>query len=151
VPHALPHRERLVHTGRPGVPDPVGPFAHAVRWRDTLWVTGQMPTDPTTGAVVPGDVADQTRQVLRNLEAVLHASGARLADTLMVRAYLLDFDDYARFNAEYETWFPDGLPARTCVGVTGLAVGALVEIDLVVALPDGDDAPHHRPTQGATR
>ncbi|QGQ18538.1 RidA family protein [Cellulomonas sp. JZ18] len=130
-----PAREALVLTGRPGVPAPVGPFAHAVRWHDTLWVTGQMPTDPRTGLVVGEDVVDQTRQVMRNLEAVLTAAGARLADTLMVRAYLTDFDDYAAFNAEYATWFPHGLPARTCVGTTGLAVGALVEIDLVVGLP----------------
>ncbi|MFC8191989.1 RidA family protein [Cellulomonas sp. NPDC057328] len=138
-----PAREALVHTGRPGVPTPVGPFAHAVRWHDTLWVTGQMPTDPTTGAVVGDDVVTQTRQVLRNLSAVLAASGAHLADTLMVRAYLTDFADYAAFNAEYATWFPAGLPARTCVGTTGLAVGALVEIDLVVGLPDA------APTGGA--
>lgn len=131
-----PAREALLLTGRPGVPTPVGPFAHAVRWRDTLWVTGQMPTDPTSGDVVGDDVVTQTRQVMRNLEAVLAAAGGRLADTLMVRAYLTDFDDYAAFNAEYATWFPRGLPARTCVGVTGLAVGALVEIDLVVGLPD---------------
>ena len=129
-----PAREAYVHTGSPGVPAQVGPFAHAVRWHDTLWVTGQMPTHPVTGEVVGEDVVAQTRQVMRNLEAVLDASGAHLEDTLMVRAYLTDFTDYARFNAEYETWFPRGLPARTCVGVTGLAVGALVEIDLVVGL-----------------
>lgn len=131
---ALPEREALVLTGHPGVPTQVGPFAHAVRWGDTLWVTGQMPTDPRTGDVVGDDVVTQTRQVMRNLEAVLHAAGARLADTLMVRAYLTDFDEYAAFNAEYATWFPAGLPARTCVGVTGLAVGARVEVDLVVGL-----------------
>lgn len=141
---ADPLRDALVLTGRPGVPDPVGPFAHAVRWGDTLWVTGQMPTDPRTGDVVGDDVATQTHQVMRNLAAVLDAAGARLADTLMVRAYLAPFSGYAAFNAAYASWFPDGLPARTCVGVTGLAVGALVEVDLVVGLrwpgatdPDG--------------
>jgi reactive intermediate/imine deaminase len=132
-----PARELLVHAGAPGVPDRVGPFAHAVRWGDTLYVTGQMPTDPRSGELVAGGVVEQTRQVMRNLEAVLRASGARLADTLMVRAYLTDFADYAAFNAEYVTWFPEGLPARTCVGVTGLAVGAAVEIDLVVGLTEG--------------
>ena len=135
---APPEREPLVLTGHPGVPTQVGPFAHAVRWGDTLWVTGQMPTDPRTGDVVGDDVVTQTRQVMRNLEAVLHAAGARLADTLMVRAYLTDFDEYAAFNAEYATWFPAGLPARTCVGVTG----ARVEVDLVVGL-----RPHRSTTE----
>lgn len=137
TPTPLPGRERVVLTGRPGVPTQVGPFAHAVRWHDTLHVTGQMPTDPATGDVVGDDVVTQTRQVMTNLQAVVEGAGGRLADTLMVRAYLTDFDDYAAFNAEYETWFVDELPARTCVGVTGLAVGALVEIDLVVGLPEG--------------
>ena len=120
----------------PGVPAQVGPFAHAVRWGDLLFVTGQMPTDPVTGALVAGGVVDQTRQVLRNLDAVVTAAGGRLADTVMVRAYLTDFADFAAFNAEYERWFvdPAARPARTCVGVTGLAVGAAVEIDLVVGL-----------------
>jgi len=136
-PTPLPGRERLVLAGRPGIPSQVGPFAHAVRWHDTLYVTGQMPTDPATGDVVGTDVTAQTRQVMTNLQAVVHEAGGRLVDTVMVRAYLTDFADYAAFNAEYARWFVDNLPARTCVGVTGLAVGALVEIDLVVGLPEG--------------
>lgn len=132
-----PARERLVLTGHPGVPRPVGPFPQAVRWHDVLYVTGQMPTDPVTGLLVEGDVVVQTRQVMTNLDAVVRAARGRLADTLMARAYLMDFDDYPAFNAEYERWFDGELPARTCVGVTGLAVGAVVEVDLVVGLPEG--------------
>ncbi|MGI9018362.1 MAG: RidA family protein [Euzebya sp.] len=134
-------RERFVLNGRPGVPNPVGPFAHAVRWGDVLYVTGQMPTDPDTNAMIEGGIEAQTRQVMANLEAVVREAGGDLSDTLMARAYLLDFGDYAVFNTEYEGWFKRGLPARTCVGVTGLAVGALVEVDLIVGLhggtPDG--------------
>lgn len=130
-----PQRERFVLTGRPGVPEPVAPFAHAVRWNDVLHVTGQMPTDPATGAVVGGGIRPQTQQVMANLSAVVREAGGDLSNTLMVRAYLLDFADYAAFNAEYERWFEHDLPARTCIGVTGLAVGALVEIDLLVGLP----------------
>lgn len=127
-------REPLVLLGHPGVPTQVGPFAHAVRWGDVLHVTGQMPTDPISGEVVEGGIVLQTRQVMANLAAVVRAAGGDIADTLMARAYLIDFDDYAAFNDEYATWFPNGLPARTCIGVTGLAVGALVEVDLVVGL-----------------
>lgn len=130
-------RTHHVFPATAGVPPQVGPFSHAVRWGDTLYVTGQMPTDPATGQLVPGDVVTQTRQVMANLQAVVRAAGAELSDTLMVRAYLTDFGDYDAFNAEYRTWFADPLPARTCVGVTGLAVGALVEIDLVVGVPGG--------------
>jgi len=119
-----------------GVPPGVGPFSHATQWGDLLFVTGQMPTDPATGAIVPGDVVAQAEQVRRNLEAVLAQCGATLDDALMVRVYLTDFSDYAAFNAAYAAWFQGPLPARTCVGVTGLAVGALVEIDLIIGLAE---------------
>lgn len=117
-----------------GVPAQVGPFAHAVRWGDLLFVTGQMPTDPATGLLVDGGVVEQARQVLANLRAVVAGVGASLDDALMVRVYLTDFADFDAFNAEYVRWFSGPLPSRTCVGVTGLAVGAAVEIDLVVGL-----------------
>ena len=94
-----------------------------------------MPTDPATGALVAGDVIDQTRQVFRNLSAVVAQFGATLDDALMVRVYLTDFSDFERFNVEYRSWFGGPLPARTCVGSTGLAVGATVEIDLIVGIP----------------
>jgi 2-iminobutanoate/2-iminopropanoate deaminase len=118
-----------------GVPPAVGPFSHATRWGDLLFVTGQMPTDPATGAIVAGDVVAQAEQVRRNLEAVLAQFGLTLDDSLMVRVYLTSFDDYAAFNAAYTTWFNGPLPSRTCVGVTGLAVGAAVEIDLIAGIP----------------
>lgn len=129
---------RSVHSFGPesGVPPQVGPFSHAVRWGDTLYVTGQMPTDPATGQLVEGGLVEQTRQVLRNLTAVVAQFGATLDDALMVRVYLTDFDDFDAFNAEYRTWFTEPLPSRTNVGVTGLAVGAVVEIDLIVGIPD---------------
>lgn len=128
-------KRSFAFTPAQGVPPQVGPFSHAVRWGDLLFVTGQMPTDPATGAIVPGDVVAQAEQVRRNLAAVLAQFGAGFDDCLMVRVYLTAFDDYAAFNAAYATWFTGPLPARTCVGVTGLAVGAVVEIDLVVGLP----------------
>ncbi|WP_460795793.1 RidA family protein [Microbacterium sp. GXF0217] len=124
-------------TGASGVPTQVGPFSHATRWGDLLFVTGQMPTMPGSGDVVSGCVEEQTEQVLANLDAVVTACGGRLDDALMVRVYLRDFDDYAVVNAVYRRWFGSVLPARTCVGVTGLAVGALIEIDLIVGIDEG--------------
>ncbi len=119
-----------------GVPPQVGPFSHATRWGNLLFVTGQMPTDPATGLIVTGGVLAHAEQVRRNLAAVLAQFGAGFDDALMVRVYLTSFDDYAAFNAAYAGWFQGPLPARTCVGVTGLAVGAVVEIDLIAGLAE---------------
>jgi len=131
-----PRKQTYSFTVADGVPPQVGPFAHATRWGDTLYVTGQMPTVPETGKLVGGGLVEQTRQVFANLSAVIEKFGATLDDALMVRVYLTDFDDFAAFNAEYVSWFTGPLPSRTCVGTTGLAVGAVVEIDLIVGIPD---------------
>ncbi|GAC1406757.1 MAG: Rid family detoxifying hydrolase [Burkholderiaceae bacterium] len=132
-----PLKESFSFLAKDGIPPQVGPFSHATRWGDLLFVTGQMPTDPLTGKIVAGDVVVQSEQVRRNLEAVLVQFGATLDDTLMVRVYLTAFDDYDRFNEAYSHWFKGALPSRTCVGVTALAVGAAVEIDLIVGLRQG--------------
>jgi len=113
-----------------GVPPPVAPFAHATAAGPTLYVTGQMPTG-LDGGLLAGAIAEQTDQVMRNLERVLRLVGGTLADVVSVRAYLTDWDDYAAFNAAYEPWFPGRLPSRTCIGSSGLAAGGAVEIDLV--------------------
>ena len=123
-------------TPEQGVPPGVAPFSHATAAGETLYVTGQMPTD-VTGAVVGEDVATQTDQVMRNLERVVQLCGGGLADVVSVRAYLIDWADYDAFNVAYAKWFPDRLPTRTCVGVTGLAVGSLVEIDMVCWRAEG--------------
>lgn len=119
-----------------GVPPAVAPFSHATQWGDLLFVTGQMPTDPATGKLVRGDVVAQAGQVRRNLEAVLARFELDLDDALMVRVYLASFDDYAAFNAAYADWFRGPLPSRTCVGVSGLALGAAVEIDLIAGIKE---------------
>lgn len=123
-------------TPEQGVPPGVAPFAHATAAGETLYVTGQMPTD-VTGAVVGDDVTSQTDQVMRNLERVVQLCGGGLGDVVSVRAYLIDWADYDAFNVAYAKWFPDRLPTRTCVGVTGLAVGSLVEIDMVCWRTEG--------------
>ncbi len=117
-----------------GAPTPVAPFSHAVRVGPWLFVTGQMPTDPHDDAApLPEGVAAQTVRVMENLKLVLAGAGFALPDVVQARVYLTAFDrDYAAMNAAYQSFFPpDHRPARTCVGVTGLARGALVEIDLV--------------------
>jgi 2-iminobutanoate/2-iminopropanoate deaminase len=121
-----------------GAPAPVAPFSHAVQVGPWLFVTGQMPTDPSDdGAPLPVGITAQTRRVMDNLLLVLGGAGYQLGDVVQVRAYLTDFKrDYASMNDAYRSYFPAGrLPARTCIGVTGLARDALVEIDLVAFRP----------------
>lgn len=131
----MTRKESFSFTPGQGVPPGVAPFSHATRWGDMLFITGQMPTQPETGRMVEGDVVAQAEQVRRNLEAVLAQFGLTMDDALMVRVYLTDFEgDYAAFNTAYRGWFTGPLPARTCVGVTGLAVGAVVEIDLIAGI-----------------
>ncbi len=132
----MTRKQSFVFSPADGVPPQVGPFSHAVRFGNLVFVTGQMPTDPATGQIVQGGVVAQAEQVRRNLAAVLAQFGLTFEDALMVRVYLTSFDDYAAFNAAYAEWFEGALPSRTCVGVTGLAVGAVVEIDLIAGIPD---------------
>jgi len=121
-----------------GAPAPVAPFSHAAEADGWVFVTGQMPTDPADdGAPLPDGIAAQTRRVMDNLILVLEGLGLGLEHAVCVRAYLTHFQrDYAVMNAAYKSYFPaDRLPARTCVGVTGLAREALVEIDLIARRP----------------
>jgi 2-iminobutanoate/2-iminopropanoate deaminase len=118
----------------PGAPDPVAPFSHATEADGWVFVTGQMPFSGTSlDSPYPEGIVAQTHQVMRNLQTVLDGCGLAFADVMQVRVYLLHFDrDYATMNAVYEDYFqPARRPARTCVGVSGLAKGALIEIDMV--------------------
>ncbi len=114
-------------------PKRVGPFSHAVKAGGFLFVTGQMPTltnDPTK--LIEGDIISQTHQVMKNLKKVLIAANTSLEDVVFVRIYLVNFQDFDKMNTVYESYFSSNkLPARTCIGVSGLAVGASVEIDLI--------------------
>jgi len=117
-----------------GAPTPVAPFSHAIEVDGWLFVTGQMPTWPDDDTrPLPDGVEAQTRRVMDNLILVLEGSGYHLENVVSVRIYLTDFKShYAAMNAVYRGYFAPGrLPARTCIGVTGLARDALVEIDMV--------------------
>lgn len=112
-------------------PERVAPYSHAVEVDGWLFITGQMPI-PADG-VVPEGIEAQTHVVFANLESVLAKLGASLADVVSARVFLTDFEThYERMNAVYASYFPrDRFPARTCVGVTALARGCLVEIDFI--------------------
>ncbi len=117
-----------------GAPDPVAPFSHAVEADGWVHVTGQMPFAGTSiGEPYPEGIEAQTHQVMHNLHTVLQGCALDWPHVVSVRVYLLHFKrDYAAMNAVYAGYFPiDRRPARTCVGVSGLAKGALIEIDLI--------------------
>ncbi len=120
-------------------PTPVAPvFSHATEADGWVFVTGQMPTDPDDdGAPLPAGAAAQTRRVMDNLKLVLGGLGLGFEQVVVARVYLLRFkEDYDAMNGAYTSYFPaDRLPARTCVGVSGLARDALVEIDLIARRP----------------
>jgi len=118
----------------PDAPRPVAPYSHVVERDGWLFVTGQLATDPDDDSLPPPEgIEAQTHKVMDNLSRALRGVGASLADVVCVRVFLTRFEqDYATMNALYATYFPpDRLPARTTVGVTGLARGGLIEIDMI--------------------
>lgn len=119
-------------------PKPVAPFSHAVETDGFVFVTGQMPDTPDAPGVLPEGIEAQTRNVMENLRTVLAGLDLGLEHVVMARVYLTRFqEDYDAMNETYRSFFAEGrLPARTCVGVTGLAYDALIEIDLVVRRPE---------------
>jgi 2-iminobutanoate/2-iminopropanoate deaminase len=117
-----------------GAPAPVAPYSHAVEQDGWLFITGQLATDPDNDALpIPDGIEAQTHKVMDNLSRVLTGLGVGLEHVLCVRVFLTEFNrDYAAFNAIYQSYFPAGrLPARTTVGVTALARGGIIEIDLI--------------------
>jgi reactive intermediate/imine deaminase len=122
----------------PDAPKPVAPYSHAVEAGGFVFVTGQLATDPDDDSLpIPSGIEAQTHKVMDNLIRVLRGCGLTLADVVCVRIFLTDFSgDYARMNEIYASYFAaDRLPARTTVGVTGLARGGIIEIDLIAIRP----------------
>jgi 2-iminobutanoate/2-iminopropanoate deaminase len=115
----------------------VGPYSHAVEAGDLVFLSGQTPLDPSTGALVAGDVAAQAAQCFRNLFAVLAAAALSPDDVVKVNVYLVDMADFAAMNGVYERRFARPFPARTTIGVAALPLGARIEIELLARRPRG--------------
>ena len=120
-----------IKTGQ--APAAIGPYSQGIRSGGFLFCSGQIPLDPSTGRIVEGGIEAQTERVLRNLEAVLAAGGASLADVVKTTVYLADLGDFPAMNAVYARFFGDAPPARATVQVAKLPAGAMVEIDAVAA------------------
>ena len=111
-------------------PAAIGPYSQAVRTGSLVYTSGQIPIDPATGAIEAPDIAGQTEQVMKNLQAVLEAAGSSLDRAVKTLCFLKNMDDFAAFNEVYARYFT-GKPARSCVAVAALPKGALVEVEVV--------------------
>jgi 2-iminobutanoate/2-iminopropanoate deaminase len=125
----------------PHAPAAIGPYSQAVRAGTLLFVSGQVPLDPATGTLVPGGIEEQTRQVLRNLQAILEAAGTSFDAVVRTTVYLTDLSDFAAMNAVYATFVREPFPARATVQVARLPKDAGVEIDVIADLAPADSRP----------
>ncbi|HKO62228.1 MAG TPA: RidA family protein [Pyrinomonadaceae bacterium] len=112
-------------------PDAIGPYSQAVIANGFVFTSGQIPIDPATGQFVSGGIAEQTRQVLKNLSAVLEAAGSSLQQVVKTTVYLADMQDFIAMNEVYATFFGAEPPSRSTVQAAGLPRDARVEIDVV--------------------
>ncbi len=124
-------RKAIIHSKE--APSAVGPYSQAVAAGGLVFVSGQIPLDPDTGALIEGGIAAQTERVLANLGAVLKAAGLTFGDVVKTTIYLADMADFAAVNAVYARSFPTQEPARACIQVAALPKGARIEIEAVAA------------------
>lgn len=125
-----------IHT--PKAPAAVGPYEQAVRVGPFLYTSGQIPLDPATGVLVPGEIEAATERVILNLQAVLEAGGASLAQVVKTTVFLTDMGLFPRVNAVYEKFFGAAKPARSCVEVSKLPKGVSIEIEAVALVEEED-------------
>jgi 2-iminobutanoate/2-iminopropanoate deaminase len=121
--------KRIISTKR--APAAVGPYSQAVEINGTLYIAGQIPIDPETGIIVEGDVAAQTLQVMKNIEAILMAAGYTFGDVVKSTCLLTDMDNFAEMNRIYGSFYQSDPPARAAFAVKGLPLGAMIEIETI--------------------
>ena len=112
-------------------PSPIGPYSQAIRANGFVFVSGQIPIDPESGKIVEGDIVAQTRQVLKNLSAILVAAGTDISRVVKTSVFLTNLEDFPRLNQVYEEFLGAVRPARATVQVARLPREALVEIEAV--------------------
>lgn len=127
--------KEIIATDR--APGAIGPYSQAVRCGDFVFVSGQIPIDPATGAFVSEDIAEQTEQVLKNLGAVLEAAGTSLDSVVKTTVFLADMNDFAAMNEVYGRYFSKDAPARATVEAARLPRDARVEIDCIAVAKAG--------------
>jgi 2-iminobutanoate/2-iminopropanoate deaminase len=120
---------RVVYSDK--APKAVGPYSQAIHMGSLIFTSGQLPLDPASGKLVPGEIKEQARQVMENLKSVLEAAGADFSKVLKVNVYLSDLSNFGDFNEIYGSYFPLDPPARSTVQVAALPLGAKVEVEMV--------------------
>ncbi|MGA1824830.1 MAG: RidA family protein [bacterium] len=115
----------------PHAPAAIGPYSQAVQYGDLLFISGQIPIDPKTSTCVKGDITDQTKQVLENLNAILEKSGMTVHNVLKCSCFLKNMDDFNKFNVVYDSYFAESLPARETIEVARLPKDVLIEISAI--------------------
>ncbi len=115
-------------------PAAVGPYSQAVKVGNLLFISGQIPIDPATGNIVEGGVQDQTKQSIKNIQAICEAAGASLKDVVKTSVFVKDMNQFAKVNETYGEFFKEDAPARACVEVVRLPKDALVEIEAIVVV-----------------
>lgn len=115
-------------------PKAIGPYSQAVRAGDTVYVSGQIPLDPVSGALVSGDIEAEVRRVFDNLKAIAQASGGSLASVVKLSVFLTDLSHFAKVNEIMASYFSEPYPARAALGVAALPRGARVEMECVLSL-----------------
>jgi 2-iminobutanoate/2-iminopropanoate deaminase len=118
----------------PSAPAAIGPYSQAIKAAGLLFVSGQVPIDPATGALVEGDIAAQTRRVFQNIGEILKAAGASFDNVVSAGVFLADMNDFEKMNAVYATYFSSPAPARATVQVARLPKDCLVEIQVTAAI-----------------
>ena len=127
------HRKTITATG---APEAVGPYSHAVVSNGLVFCSGQVPLDPNSGQLLEGTIGEQTKRCMENLAVVAAAAGAQLADAVRMGIYVTDMSTFKDVNEAYGSYFETDPPARSTIAVSALPLGAQVEIDAVIALPD---------------
>lgn len=120
---------QIIHTDK--APAAIGPYSQAVKTGSLLFVSGQLPLDPATGAFAGKDITSQTRQALKNVQAILEEAGYSLTDVVKATVLLAEISDFAAMNAVYAEFFKTNCPARAAFAVKDLPKGALVEIEVI--------------------
>lgn len=124
------------HFHAANAPDVIGPYSHAVRAGNLLFLAGQIALNPTTMDLVDGKFRDEVKQVFKNVEAVLKAANCSLRDVVKLTVYLTDLSNFEQVNAIMSEKFSSPFPARAAVGVAALPRGASIELDVIATIPD---------------
>ncbi len=121
--------KEILHTEL--APAAVGPYSQAVAANNMIFTSGQIPIDPKTGKIEATTIEEQTEQVMQNLHCVLAEGGVAFDRVIKTTCFLADMNDFAAFNSVYGKYFPEGAPARSCVQVAALPMGAKVEVEVI--------------------